>query len=180
MPWGVPVNHLQAWKATSSQSLQQEAWMTEKVKARLQSRCSSEEILGLQLRAPWDAVLSQTLPLTLPHPPETSRLVSKPLLRASAFCTNINILYLPRQPAVKNSFSSKFCFDSLLLSLSYWKLDKLHTHRWVFQALVHSLIFYRLNSKAAKQYILLKMFYLEKGTFRRASCCLKYTYKRKS
>lgn len=93
------------------------------------------------------------------HPPKISRLFSKPLLRASAFCTNINILHLPRQPAVKNSFSSKFCFDSLLLSLSFWKLDKLHTYHWVFQALVHSLIFYRLNSKAAKQYVLLKMLY---------------------
>lgn len=60
-------------------------------------------------------------------PPNISGWVSKPLLRASAFCTNINILYLPRQPAVKNSFSSKFCFDSLLLSRSYWKLDKLYT-----------------------------------------------------
>jgi hypothetical protein len=31
-------------------------------------------------------------------PPKTSMWVSKPLLRASAFCTNINILYLLRQP----------------------------------------------------------------------------------
>lgn len=91
--------------------------------------------------------------------PKISRWVSKPLLRAKAFCTNINILYLPRQPAVKNSFSSKFCFDSLLLFLSYWKLDNLLIQSRVFQALVHSLIFYRLNSKAAKQYILLKMLY---------------------
>lgn len=109
----------------------------------------------------WD-VLSQSFPLALPwlpHPPRIPRLVSKPPLRASAFSANINILYLPRQPAVKNSFSSKFCFDSLLLYVSCWKLDMLHTHCWVFQALVHSLIFYRLNSKTAKQYILFKMLY---------------------
>lgn len=81
------------------------------------------------LGAPWGFcwVRVSHSPCHTSHPPKIHRLVSKTLLRASAFCTNINILYLPRQPAVKNSFSSKFCFDSLLLSLSYWKLDVTHT-----------------------------------------------------
>lgn len=119
VPWGMLANHPYAEFGkhnVSPLSPQQVATGYRALGWKWDDLCSQKhKYWGIPETFCWVRAFSSAC--DAPYPPRIPRLVSEPLLRASAFCTNINILYLPRQPAVKNSFSSKFCFDSLQLSL---------------------------------------------------------------
>lgn len=66
----------------------------------------------------------RTLPLWYPY-----RFYS---LHWAAFCININVLYLQRQPAVKNTFPSKLYFDFLWLHPILHKLSRLQNSTGIF------------------------------------------------